>query len=67
MKLIINGEAVKITEEVETIEQLLELYQLDNRVVIVELNEEILQKKEHASTKLKDGDHIELVSFVGGG
>ncbi|MFC3883836.1 sulfur carrier protein ThiS [Bacillus songklensis] len=67
MKLIINGETMRITEEVETVEQLLEFYQLGNRVVIVELNEEILQKEEHASTKLKDGDHIELVSFVGGG
>ncbi|MDQ0247158.1 sulfur carrier protein [Bacillus fengqiuensis] len=67
MKLIINGEAVQTDEKIETVQQLLEWHQLQQRVVIVELNETILQKEEHASTTLKDGDRIELVSFVGGG
>lgn len=67
MKLIINGEAIQTDEKIETVQQLLEWHQLHQRVVIVELNETILQKEEHASTTLKDGDHIELVSFVGGG
>lgn len=67
MRLIINGETVQTDEKIETVQQLLEWHQLQQRVVIVELNETILQKEEHASTRLKDGDHIELVSFVGGG
>ena len=67
MKLIINGEAIQTDEKIETVQQLLEWHQLHQRVVIVELNETILQKEEHTSTTLKDGDRIELVSFVGGG
>ncbi|WP_078408532.1 sulfur carrier protein ThiS [Priestia abyssalis] len=67
MKLIINGEAIQTDEKIETVQQLLEWHQLQQRVVIVELNEMILQKEEHAGTTLKDGDRIELVSFVGGG
>lgn len=67
MKLIINGEAIQMDEKIETVQQLLEWHQLQQRVVIVELNETILQKEEHVSTTLKDGDRIELVSFVGGG
>ena len=35
--------------------------------IAVELNEEILPKTEYASTVLKDGDVMEIVSFMGGG
>ena len=35
--------------------------------IAVELNEEILQKTEYVSTVLKDGDVMEIVSFMGGG
>ena len=35
--------------------------------IAVELNEEILSKTEYVSTVLKDGDVMEIVSFMGGG
>ena len=35
--------------------------------IAVELNEEILPKTEFVSTVLKDGDVMEIVSFMGGG
>ena len=35
--------------------------------IAVELNEEILPKTEYVSTVLKDGDVMEMVSFMGGG
>ena len=35
--------------------------------IAVELNEEILPKTEYVSTVLKDGDVMEIVSFMGGG
>ncbi len=35
--------------------------------IAVELNEEILPKAEHENCILKDGDVLEIVSFVGGG
>ena len=35
--------------------------------VVVEKNMEIVPKTAYASTKLEDGDEIEIVSFVGGG
>ena len=34
--------------------------------IAVELNEEILPKTEYVSTVLKDGDVMEIVSFMGG-
>lgn len=35
--------------------------------IVVELNEEILPKDRYAETILKDGDCMEIVTFVGGG
>ncbi len=35
--------------------------------IAVECNEEILPKSQYGSYLLKDGDVIEIVSFVGGG
>lgn len=35
--------------------------------IAVELNGEILPKTLYADTVLKDGDQVEIVSFVGGG
>lgn len=35
--------------------------------IAVELNEEILPKAEYEDCVLKDGDVLEIVSFVGGG
>ena len=37
------------------------------RVVDVERNEEIVPKNEYDSTKLSEGDVIEIVTFMGGG
>lgn len=35
--------------------------------IAIEYNGEILPKAEYANTVLKDGDVVEIVSFVGGG
>ncbi|MFV5318327.1 sulfur carrier protein ThiS [Priestia megaterium] len=67
MNLIINGKTVTVGNEIETVEHLLQAQNLHERVVIVELNKNILQKEEHSDACLKDGDTLEVVSFVGGG
>ncbi|ADE67607.1 MULTISPECIES: sulfur carrier protein ThiS [Priestia] len=67
MNLIINGKTVTFGDEIETVEHLLQAQNLHERVVIVELNKNILQKEEHSDACLKDGDILEVVSFVGGG
>ena len=35
--------------------------------IAVEMNGDILKKENYASTVLSDGDHLEVVNFVGGG
>lgn len=67
MKLIINGDAIEIPDSVNTVSELLEHFQLDQKVVIVEKNKEILQKERHMAENVQDGDQLELVHFVGGG
>lgn len=39
----------------------------DKTKIAIELNEDILPKAEYETTVLKDGDVVEVVSFVGGG
>jgi sulfur carrier protein len=40
---------------------------LDARNIAVELNRTIVKKTEFGSTVLRDGDQVEIVTFVGGG
>ena len=65
MTVTINGE--QHTVESETILDLLAHLQIDARRVAVELNMDILPKTAYETTKLQDGDSIEIVHFVGGG
>ncbi len=66
IKLKINGENKEYQDEL-TIQQLLQSLNLEPDRVVVELNREILSLQIHDKTKLKSGDTIELVQFVGGG
>ncbi|MDP5274754.1 sulfur carrier protein ThiS [Chengkuizengella axinellae] len=67
MKLHINGESVEVPNSVDSVTELLTHFQLQDKVVIVELNKHILEKENHALTTVTDGDRIEIVHFVGGG
>ncbi len=66
MKVTFNGE-VKECPEGMTIEGLLDLYKIDKNRVAVELNLQIIPKKELPTQILKDDDILEVVTFVGGG
>ena len=51
----------------KTVEDIINEMNIDKRTIAVELNEEIVSKVDYDSTTLKDGDVLEIVSFVGGG
>jgi sulfur carrier protein len=65
MKIMVNGEE-RILEQKTVLGYIVELG-IDPRAVAVELNLDILEKGEYATTMLNDGDKIEIVQFVGGG
>ncbi|MGQ3685740.1 MAG: sulfur carrier protein ThiS [Candidatus Loosdrechtia sp.] len=66
MKITLNGETKECPTGI-TIDRLLELYNFDKHRTVVELNSNIIPRKEHSSQKIKDADVLEVVIFVGGG
>ena len=69
MKLKLNGEIKTIEEPSEDflMEGLLEHLGFKPQLVVVELNGVIINQKDWISTKIKDGDCLEVVTIVGGG
>lgn len=67
MVIQVNGKENALPKHITTVSALLDYYELTKKVVIVELNKEIINKEIHPTTLLKDGDNVELVHFVGGG
>jgi thiamine biosynthesis protein ThiS len=65
VKLTINGEAQETTAG--TLADLVSSLGMKPDRVAVELNREIVPRGQWAETKLKDGDRLEIVHFVGGG
>ena len=66
MKVILNGEQKECSEGT-TLERLLDLYKIDKNRAAVELNLQIIPRKELSNRMLKDADVLEVVTFVGGG
>jgi sulfur carrier protein len=67
MGVLINGQFIQLPEHVVFVSDVLKYYEIHDKVVVVEVNGEILTSLEHQSTRLSDKDRIEIVHFVGGG
>ena len=69
MKLKINGEIkpIQSPEADLLLEGLLEHLGYKPQLVVVELNGVIVNPKDWISTKIKNGDCLEVVTIVGGG
>ncbi|WP_400244689.1 sulfur carrier protein ThiS [Niallia sp. JL1B1071] len=67
MNIQLNGKEQQLPEKVVTVEDLLHFFELSNRIVIVEINKNILQKEQYQAHALKEKDSVELIHFVGGG
>lgn len=65
MRLIVNGD--NIDSNAGTVKELLDEMKIVSGRVAVEVNLLIVKKVEYESCRLKDGDKIEIVNFVGGG
>lgn len=66
LRLTVNGDPRSLAGPA-TLTDLLAQLRLDPRMVVVELNREIVRREFLSGRQLKDGDAIELVHFVGGG
>ncbi|HEX5241841.1 MAG TPA: sulfur carrier protein ThiS [Tepidisphaeraceae bacterium] len=66
MKVTVNGEMREDLPESLTVRELIERYKLSPEKVAIELNRRLLRGDKY-ETALKDGDEVEIVTFVGGG
>ena len=62
----LNGKEREVASG-QTVRALLESLELHPRLVVVELNREILARDRYGDVPVQEGDTIELVHFVGGG
>lgn len=66
MRVVVNGEEREVPEGA-TIAGLLESMELEPGAVVVERNREIVSRDDVDGVVLEEGDHLEIVRFVGGG
>ena len=64
--ITVNGKQISLTSEMSVADYLEQNNYQINRIA-VEMNEEILPKYSYSETMIKDGDRLEVVTFVGGG
>ncbi len=67
MKLTVNGEKKEFPKPLSIAELLHQLKISSNIRVAVALNGQVIPKKEHPNTPLKENDVVEIVRMVGGG
>jgi len=66
MQITINGQP-KAFEADQSLKNVITQVSPNSERVIAELNGDIVKSPEWDNTEIKDGDSLELVSFVGGG
>lgn len=66
MNVTVNGKAEQL-EDGMTLAALVAKYGLVPLRVAVEVNQELVSRRNYDATSLKDGDRVEIVTFVGGG
>ena len=66
LRLTINGEPHHYPDPM-SVAALIEKLALSTQKIAIERNQEIVPRSLHSSTRLCDGDVIEIVEFIGGG
>ncbi|MBL6725920.1 MAG: sulfur carrier protein ThiS [Rubripirellula sp.] len=66
IEILVNGKTVSIPDAI-TLEKVLRSVEVPPNYLAVEINGEVVPKEQHASTIVRDGDELEVVTLVGGG
>jgi thiamine biosynthesis protein ThiS len=66
MIVVVNGENKEVINSINLF-ALLKSLDLPTERVAIELNKEVVRRKNWETTDIKDADKIEIVHFVGGG
>jgi sulfur carrier protein len=66
MHVFINGETREIDTEM-SLSDLLKQLSLPSERIAIELNKEVVRRRNWETIQIKEADRIEIVHFVGGG
>lgn len=66
VQILVNGEERQVPDGAN-LRTLLELLRLEGRPVAVEVNRKVIPRARYDETALRNGDIVEVVTFVGGG
>jgi sulfur carrier protein len=66
IQVTVNGAAHRFEEALD-VAALIERFELAGKKIAIERNGEIVPKSAHGTTRLADGDRLEIVVAVGGG
>lgn len=66
MKITVNGEIREVKDGI-TIRELIEILEIKVPNYAVAVGMDVVPKSEYETFRLKDGDKVEIVTFVGGG
>ncbi len=66
VRIALNGKPRELPAPT-SVRSALESLGLARRPVAVEVNGNLVRRRNHAETPIRDGDRVEIVTFVGGG
>lgn len=66
MRIRVNGSEKEIQEET-SVDELLTLLEIKEKVMAIAVNMQIVKKEEWKNHTLREGDSLEALEFVGGG
>ena len=66
MQIRVNGDSREVVDDL-SLSELISTLALASERIAVELNQAVVRRAEWDSTRLAEGDRVEIVHFVGGG
>ena len=66
IQIFINGKKKNINSNYNLI-NIIEEYSLKNKLVAIEINQEVIPKSNYKTKKIKKNDRIEILELIGGG
>ena len=66
IQIFINGKKKNISSNYNLI-NIIEEYSLKNKLIAVEINQEVIPKSNYKTQKINKNDRIEILELIGGG
>ena len=66
MNIFVNGK-IRSVKSPLLVQELLDLFDIDPQVIVVEIDQKIIDRNQYQTTLLKENNRVELIRFMGGG